>query len=81
LAANCVWVSPEERVALIHGYNENIFREVVKAGSFQIQANESWHRESTIIDVRDLLPSLPSQLDRQQISMQETGLRHAKTLD
>lgn len=32
LANTCVWVSPEERLSLLNGYNEIIYKEHVKAG-------------------------------------------------
>jgi hypothetical protein len=51
-ATNAVWVSAEERLSLIHGYNESIFREVVKVGEFQIAASATWHREVRDINVK-----------------------------
>jgi hypothetical protein len=35
-ATNCVWVSAEERVSLINGYNESIFRECLTVGTATI---------------------------------------------
>jgi hypothetical protein len=36
-ATNCVWVSADERMSLIHGYNESIFRECLTVGTATIQ--------------------------------------------
>lgn len=52
IASNCVWVQAEERLSLIHGYNETVFREVCKVGEFQIPASSTYHREVKPIEVK-----------------------------
>lgn len=51
-ASNCVWVSGVERLSLIHGYNESLFREVCKVGQWQIPASKTAHREVKDITVK-----------------------------
>jgi hypothetical protein len=39
LATNCIWVSSDERMGLIHGYNESLFRECIVAAEGKIISN------------------------------------------
>lgn len=52
IAAECVWVSKQERASLVHGYDEKVFREICRVGQFQIPASTSWRRLSNPIDVK-----------------------------
>lgn len=52
LATNCVWVSPDERVSLVHGYNECMFREVKCIGEHSVGACTTSQRIALELNVK-----------------------------
>jgi len=52
LANTCVWVSKEERLSLLNGYNEIIFREYAKCGELTVQPMQSDHKVSIDLSIK-----------------------------